>query len=299
MHGQAKDTKYFLKRYGVTSDLSWVRSAAQAALALKLHGILENTGYQSTSTKLHHASLPKFSKVKGESVGIDDTTNHISEKVATEENNIGDDFEKGIICIESCLDEENDYKNNDGSGFDVLPLPVPLHKRSALCAGSFQTNQSLFSTNDNSHNEVGTNYGDCFNHPELSPIIVGDMSVDRDINKLRDLMRAVDESLKRGFTAGLLIGSESIDRINYQLCLLKEIDSGDSLCPRIIGQNALLHGVESLERNRNTVNDCTDQFVNGKWIQMETLLWLVVWVAQIFFRLLLEFSSCIVCCRCI
>jgi len=39
-------------------NLSWIRTAAQAALALKLHGVLETTGCQSASAKLLHASLP-------------------------------------------------------------------------------------------------------------------------------------------------------------------------------------------------------------------------------------------------
>merc|ERR1712151_1245418 len=40
------------------SNLSWVRTAAQAAMALKLHGILDATGYASASARLQHASLP-------------------------------------------------------------------------------------------------------------------------------------------------------------------------------------------------------------------------------------------------
>ena len=137
MNSQSKYYKFSLERYGITSDLSWVRSAAQAALALKLHGILETTGYQHTSTKLHHASLPKFSKLRGESDGVDESTSssRVSKKVELDED---DDFEKGIICVESCLDEARDYDNSYGTGFDVLPLPIPLHKRSALCAGSSQ-----------------------------------------------------------------------------------------------------------------------------------------------------------------
>lgn len=266
MHNQSK---YSLERYGITSDISWVRSAAQAALALKLHGILETTGYQSTSTKLHHASLPKFSKVKGESDGIDEeSTSQITEKIELNQIDDDDDFEKGIICIETCLDGESDYENSSRTGFDVLPLPIPLHKRSALCAGSSQVKDKSLNTNDQFNRDlddgVGTNYGDCFSSNEQDSLIVGDVLVDRDINRLRDLMRTVDESLKRGFCAGLLIGAESSEKMSHQLSLLKEIDLGDSLCPRIIGQNALLTSVEALERSHNAVKDCIEKFINGE-----------------------------------
>ena len=41
-------------------NLTWVRTAAQAAVALQLHGVLETTGLPSASARLQHASLPSF-----------------------------------------------------------------------------------------------------------------------------------------------------------------------------------------------------------------------------------------------
>lgn len=265
VNSQSKDYKFSLERYGITSDISWVRSAAQAALALKLHGILEKTGNQYTSTKLHHASLPKFSKVRCESDDVDESPNHVSDKVELDVDD--DDFETGIICIESCLDEVRDYDSSHGTGFDVLPLPVPLHKRSALCAGSSQMKSRVIESKEKSkhksYHDFGTAYGDSFASQEQGSITIGDVSVDRDINRLREMMRTVDKSLNSGFSAGLLIGAESSEKVNHQLDFLKEIDI-DGLCPRFISQNALLNGVESLERNRNALNDSSEQFVNGK-----------------------------------
>ena len=264
---QSKDDKFSFERYGITSDLSWVRSAAQAALAMKLHGLLENTGYQSTSTKLHHASLPKFSKLRDQSVGIDESvdTRNDCEKADMEEED--DDFEKGIVCIDSCLDEESGYGKSDGNGFDVLPLPIPLHKRSALCAGSSQTNTRIVHSNEKSqhksYNEVRPSYADELSSYDQGSITVGDVSVDRDIERLRGLMQSVDNSLKKAFSSGLMIGAESSEKMNYQLEMLKEIDHGESMGLKM-SPNALLNGFESLEMNRDAVNDCTEQFVNGE-----------------------------------
>ncbi len=264
---QSKDGKNLFERYGITSDLSWVRSAAQAALAMKLHGILENTGYQSTSTKLHHASLPKFSKLQDQSIGIESTdTSHDCEKADVEDDD-DDDFENGIVCIDSCLDEESGNGKSDGNGFDVLPLPIPLHKRSALCAGSSQTNARIGNSNEKSqhksYNEIRHSCVDELSSYDQGSITVGDVSVDRDIERLRGLMQSVDSSLKKAFSSGLMIGAESSEKMNYQLEMLKEIDHGESMGPRM-SPNALLIGFESLERNRDTVNECTELFVNGE-----------------------------------
>ena len=303
---QLKDGKFSFERYGITSDLSWVRSAAQAALAMKLHGILENTGYQSSSTKLHHASLPKFSKRQDQSIGIDESTHtsHDREKADVEDDD-DDDFENGIVCIDSCLDEESGNGKSDGNGFDVLPLPIPLHKRSALCAGSSQTNTRIGKSNEKSqhksYNEIRPSCVDELSSYDQGSITVGDVSVDRDIERLRGLMQSVDSSLKKAFSSGLIIGAESSEKVNYQLEMLREIDHGESMGPRM-SPNALLYGFESLERNRDTVNECTEQFVNGE-LEKIFISRLITTNTNLLFkpcsRFLLELISFIVCCSCL
>jgi hypothetical protein len=44
---------------------SWVRTAAQAALSIHVHAILESTGHSTASVKLQHASLPYIASSKG------------------------------------------------------------------------------------------------------------------------------------------------------------------------------------------------------------------------------------------
>eukprot|EP00985_Skeletonema_marinoi_P027577 scaffold22893_cov73-Skeletonema_marinoi.AAC.1 len=59
-------------------DTPWLRAAAQVAMALQFHGILETTGYESTSAKIQHASLPKFNNAKNswdEEDNVDTTNN--------------------------------------------------------------------------------------------------------------------------------------------------------------------------------------------------------------------------------
>jgi len=165
-------------------NLSWNRTAAQAALALKLHGVLETTGCQSASAKLLHASLPTIHSSGGYSSWNDIDNDdigaiHFSSSLNNNNNNGGieqplsnnkkmdsgstfecggggDDnvtdtnesdlmvceFEKGVVSIknelkgETAIDEEGETLDSCCDEYDMLPAPMSLSKRSALCAGS-------------------------------------------------------------------------------------------------------------------------------------------------------------------
>ena len=253
--------------YRTLGNLSWVRTAAQAALALQLHGILETTGYQSASAKLQHASLPKFSKLGALTNSNDDEMgNDGEENQANDETDV--DFEEGIICIESKLDDQCALQDNySGNGFDMLPSPLPISKRSALCAGSAlpiktSTHKSSFNTIETT--QFGVRYQDVTSDQGIESVELGDVSVDRDISKLRDIIVSVDVSLSKCLLSYLCVGAETDCKINHQLELLKAIDIGESWRGRMIGQKALLNGIDLLEKQRRDFNFTTCSFVNGE-----------------------------------
>ena len=263
------DTRYNFEKYG---NLSWVRTAAQAALALKLHGILETTGYQSMSAKLQHASLPKIAKIDTLSIRDDERTHET--KVVQQKEKVDqteDDFEKGIVCVESNLEEERHFGANE-HGYDMLPSPLPLTERSALCAGSqlpkvisedATLKQNYIGDSNDSINS-GVRYGENCSNAGACDIVLGDVSVDRDIDRLRDMIRTVDGGLSRCLSAGLCVGTESCDKLGIQVELLKELDSGEGWCRKMISQKALLSGVEVLERIQHAAVSSAESFVSGK-----------------------------------
>ncbi len=277
-NGTAIDTaRYNLEKYGLSGgNLSWVRTAAQAALALKLHGILETTGYQSVSAKLQHASLPKFSKIGTFSTGDEERTTHgeVHQKKRKEDvNDSEDDFEKGIVCVKSNLDEEAHYEDN-GHGYDMLPSPLPLPERSALCAGSVlpkdltpvevtPSPQSIYNLPKET-NQSRVRYSDTSNNDEAGALLLGDVAVDRDIDRLRDIIRTVDASLSKCLSSGLCFGAETCEKTSIQLDFLREIDNGEGWRGKMIGQRALLKGVDSLEITREASLASTESFVSGK-----------------------------------
>lgn len=254
--GSATDAKRTLEKYA--GNLSWVRTAAQAALALQLHGVLETTGYQSASAKLQHASLPKFSKI-GMAFATEDNdekTNSDQDKKKTVETNI--DFEDGIVCVESNLDDDSQYDYHGNGGYDLLPSPLPLSERSALCAGSKDSSNLL------TKNQVGVRYSDASTSFGADSMALGDVSVDRDIERLRDIIITVDKSLSRCLSSGLCVGAEGNDKIGNQINLLKAIGCGDNWCGRILNQKASLKGIEMLEMNRELSLSNTRSFISGK-----------------------------------
>lgn len=268
--GFIAEARSHIEKYGIAGNLSWVRTAAQAALAIQLHGVLETTGYQSASAKLQHASLPKFSKV-GAYTTHDGNTDDVNKQEESTESSV--DFEEGIVCVESNLEDTSNYDNIHGRGYDMLPSPLPLPERSALCAGSLlptiasnATSSSMNIMNNLSKsNEVGVHYGDVSAGKGSKSLALGDVSVDKDIERLRDIIVTVDKSLGKALSSGLCVGAESNDKISVQIDLLKAIDHGDSWRGKLISQKELLHGIESLERNLQESVIATNYFISGKF----------------------------------
>jgi hypothetical protein len=106
-------------------NLTWVRTAAQAAVALQLHGVLETTGLPSASARLQHASLPSFDNSRNLAWTDDDRgklTRNDSEDV--EENIVEDSFEEGVMHVQDELTSDCLMEQDDEQGYDLLPLPA-------------------------------------------------------------------------------------------------------------------------------------------------------------------------------
>ena len=107
------------------ANLPLVKTAAQAAVALRVHGLLETTGLPSASARLQHASLPNFRS--SHSRWADEQEGAARQMAGDEPPSFAIDetesFEHGVVEVEA-------------EGYDVLPLPVPAPERRILCAGS-------------------------------------------------------------------------------------------------------------------------------------------------------------------
>ena len=219
-------------------NLAWIRTAAQAAMALKVHGILDATGCASASAKLQHASLPRFDTSKWWRGDYNTHNNDSSYKKNKQgEHSTNDDqdkksedqcFENGVVSIESELEADE--------GYDLLPSPT-------------QTTNSTNSTPSQSNTSRDAHPKKFHYGKESSP------SVDNDIHKLYEIINAMENTLTRCKLSSCSIADARRERNSLHVKIVKGLDSWEGLRGEIVCERALMEGVVGLEGVRNLVED--------------------------------------------
>ena len=265
-------------------DLSWVRTAAQAAMALRVHGILETAGAPSASAKLQHASLPRLKKALGDAEdGRDSPTGEGDVRLESGTGGCaggggeGDMEEGRARCFESGVVRVETEGDVDGGGYDLLPLPLPPSQISVLCAGSSQGEGITRGDGIVGAPDVADRYPPVTSGPKMGSVpmdkffygnrvggggggggrpgrgeggeaILGDMSVDGDIDRLREIIGSVDDLLGRCLAAGSLIGEKRRKRAAIATSVIRNLDSWEGARGEIVSQRALLGSVTMLDR---------------------------------------------------
>lgn len=233
-----------------SKNLEWVRSAAQTALVLKVHGLLETAGYQSTSTTLQHASLPQFAS-NNDHEGMD------SGVASGKANTDAEDYDDKD-CISELGNESND-------GFDVLPHPLPLPERSALCAGSVYPSQLAGTVSETrSYSTYTYSMQDRDHYGTTRRTSLGDIEVERDIERLRELLRRVDRCFGSCCNALIAINEHRRSKEEIHVNILRSIDNWQGMRGKILSQRSLLNGVACLEKANRAANDSYTNFGEGK-----------------------------------
>lgn len=245
-----------------SSNFAWVRTAAQAAMALKVHGILETTGLQSASARLQHASLPSFGREAGREEE-DSYSQHVTQ-ISLDDNLlnqgacIANDFEVGVI-------------NVDGDdGYDLLPLPVPAPERRILSAGS-----ELVHAQTSQGREERFHYGtvsderntsiEAHNDDDGASVLLGDIAVDENIDKLREVIGSVDSTLTRCLGSVGRIGKAQRERQLKHLEIIGGFDSWEGMRGRFVSQRSLMKGVPGIGRSKEVYEESDLAFIDGKF----------------------------------
>lgn len=271
---QLVDGKTIIPFWGSTTgsqpSLSWVRTAAQAAMALKVHGMLETTGMQSASARLQHASLPSFSHPAGSNL---DWVDEEQDDQAQSRTSGGDEcltaadrvnsFEQGVVTVQSELQGEIPTPNDD-DGYDLLPLPIPAPERSILSVGS---RAHVATSSVNSGGQAGAadrfHYGASSlrrrfpmdDEDDARSVFLGDISVDEHIDKLREVIGSVDNTLSRCLASSGGIGRARRDKLALHLDIVQGFDSWKGLKGKFIGQRPLLKGVSGIEQSNEVYEE--------------------------------------------
>ena len=256
-------TSSSLSRVQEDDDSPWMRAAAQTAMALQFHGILEMTGNESTSAKIQHASLPKFGNQPACSWDDEDAGNNrekqssLSDSPKSESN-----FEAGVINVSSSLVNEEDL-----GGYDMLPSPGPSEEHRVLNAGSFAGGKVAASKLQPSRSrfvyETEEQPGGMIDQKDAT---LGSIRVENDIDKLRDIIRSINHTLGKLHHASALVQSAQGPRHSIQLSILRDIDSWGDSGGEMISQRALVNGVASLEKCCGDVEESNKRTTNGKYL---------------------------------
>jgi len=241
----------------IQPNLAWVRTAAQAAVALQLHGVLETTGLPSASARLQHASLPSFNNSR-KAEWADDDEENLTRRDAEDgsENLVEDSFEEGVMHVEDELASNCFVDQDDGDGYDLLPLPVPAPERQIL-------NVSEAKKTSGNRKEARFRYG----NPSLQEglaidstedenrVYLGEMAIDENIDKLREVIGSVDNTLSRCMASSCGIGRSRRERFMLNLDILRSLDSWEGLRGKFVSQRALLKGLSGMEQSREVFEE--------------------------------------------
>ncbi|KAL7536321.1 hypothetical protein ACHAXR_007082 [Thalassiosira sp. AJA248-18] len=250
-----------LSRLQDDDDTPWLRAAAQVAMSLQFHGILETTGHESTSAKIQHASLPKFRNHPGcswddEEPGNDEGTNSgkTSQRIGSSDSDSprSETFETGVINVESGLLDEEDL-----GGYDMLPSPGPSEEHRVLNAGSavrgkIGSSKSQPTKSRFIYETAAEQFDGMHNRKEA---VLGSIRVDSDIDKLRDIIRSINRTLGQLYQSSLSIQLAHGARNAIQLDLLRAVDSWGDSGGEVISQRALVGGVAELEAFSSATED--------------------------------------------
>jgi hypothetical protein len=267
-------------------NFAWVRTAAQAAVALQLHGMLETTGMQSASARLQHASLPSFgasartsgwdddetdSEVRGAVVkgaGEDETTTG-----TTQEAN---DFEEGVQHVQSELQSDDLLAASDDD-YDLLPLPVPAPERRILSAGSD------LHASSNTDRETRFHYGSGEQgqfpldvEEDARSAFLGDISVDENIDKLREVIGSVDNTLSRCLASSGRIGKARRERQALHLDLVRGLDAWEGMRGKFVSQRNLMKGVTGVEQSKEIYEESDLALIDGEFVLVGALSFVAV-----------------------
>ena len=186
----------------------------------------------TASFRLQHASLPKFdfrSLREGNSNHDRSTPPPSLESSRSEENENG--FESGVVPIESELDDE----------YDLLPLPSPNDK--------FVSDSQVSNQNDENKE---ANY---FHYGHDSTFGVGGVSVDDDIDKLREIIGNLDSAIVRLRYATRVISKSNRKRSILLRSVAKGLTSFNGL-DKEFGDELSFH-IPAIEESINEEISCS------------------------------------------
>lgn len=254
-------------------NLAWVRTAAQAAMALKVHGMLETTGMNSASARLQHASLPSLGSASRATAWEEDDGQlyqngnppqraPVHESLADGDAE-GNNFEDGVVTVHSELPVYDPGLGDNG--YDLLPLPVPAPERRILSAGN-NTCEATFLREGRFHYGTGVDPSEVQvdSDDKGSRAFLGDIAVDENIGKLREVIGSVEHTLARCLASIGGVAKSQSERQSLHVEVVSGLDSWGGMRGKFVSQRSLLKGVSGIELCKELYAEGDTSMIDGK-----------------------------------
>ena len=220
---------------------------------------------------MQHASLPSFNNSRN-SEWVDDDGEKLTMNDSDDsgENLVQDSFEEGVLHVQDELASESIMDEGEGDGYDLLPLPVPAPERQIL-------NVSEAKKKSHAQKEPRFRYGDpslqeglvLDNKEDEKRVYLGEMAIDENIDKLREVIESVDTTLSRCMASSCGIERSRNERIMLDLDILRGLDSWQGLRGKFVSQRALLKGVSNMEQSKEVFEESDLTLIDGKFDPFE------------------------------
>jgi hypothetical protein len=249
----------------MSRNFDWVRTAAQAAMALQVHGFLNATGMSSYSTRLQHASLPDLDyhqRYRGEY--------HPYSQQPSSSGSTNWGPANNTTFVESTLDDD----------YDLLPAPTDQNRRFLYDDISHANSSAIAATNRASLNcsPDGLVNGLFFLKEEEDSDAAANM--DATIEKLRDTIGSVDECLNKSYKSFEKTAMAATSRADIHLQIVHLLDtipgyrveSNNGCCFLTMDEQSYLRGVTDIERcilntSKSFIDTC-----EGKCLLQRTMM---------------------------
>ena len=244
----------------IFSNLDWVRTAAQAAMALQVHGFLNATGMSTYSAKLQHASLPDLDyhqRYRGDYHHSPPPPPHHQSTHSDAESHNNDTWESdGVTLVESTLDDD----------YDMLPTPTERNKKSLYFDVNNNSSSSAFRTKASSPDGLA-------NGIFLDGEDDTKNNIDTTIEKLHDTIASVDEYVNKCFSSFEKIAAAISSRADIHLNIVHALDSHAYNDPEsalgfliTMDEQCYLRGVTEIERCFEATTKSNIETCEGKCI---------------------------------
>jgi hypothetical protein len=246
--------------------------------------MLETTGMNSASARLQHASLPSLGSASRTAAWEDDDgqlyqAENSPQRPSVHESQAdgdaeGSNFEDGVVAVHSELPVFEPGLGDNG--YDLLPLPVPAPERRILSAGNNEC-EATFLREGRFHYGTGADPSEVQvdSDDKKSRAFLGDIAVDENIGKLREVIGSVENTLARCLASIGGVAKSQSERQALHVEVVSGLDSWGGMRGKFVSQRSLLKGVSGIELCKELYAEGDTAMIDGKfaWTQV---FWLLV-----------------------